>query len=223
MIGAKTRLTVLVAGIMAVTQAATIDFTSAAAFAAATVNPNTINFNGILPSGTSFEPFSPLVVSGVSFSALTPGTFVNVTEANFYSPDNYSEPFIVDSSNPSSINKLLISFPSPVFALAVDYGGLGFSGVGIGTFTLSNGHVFTQPTLPTVGKTAFVGFVSTDPITSLQFAATNDSWIVTDFERASPVPEPTTYWMLGGSLLGMISLRQRRARKGKLRPSPSDL
>jgi hypothetical protein len=57
MIGAKTRLTVLVAGIMAVTQAATIDFTSAAAFAAATVNPNTINFNGILPSGTSFEPF----------------------------------------------------------------------------------------------------------------------------------------------------------------------
>ena len=46
--------------------------------------------------------------------------------------------------------------------------------------TLSNGHVFTQARLATVGNTTFVGFVSTDPITTLTLVTTNDSWIVQD-------------------------------------------
>jgi hypothetical protein len=52
--------------------------------------------------------------------------------------------------------------------------------VGSATITLSNGHVFTQARLPTVGNTTFVGFVSSDPITTLTLVTTNDSWVVLD-------------------------------------------
>jgi hypothetical protein len=105
---------------------------------------------------------------------------VNVTIANFYAPNNYPADFIVDSTNPSRNNTLVIALPQPTHALALDYGGLGFTGVGTATITLSNGHVFTQARLPTVGNTTFVGFVSSDPITTLTLVTTNDSWVVLD-------------------------------------------
>src|SRR5947209_815297 len=61
----------------------TIDFTSAAAYAAATTNSLCVSFNGILPPGTAFESFNPLVLSGTSFSTPDAGTFVNLTAATF--------------------------------------------------------------------------------------------------------------------------------------------
>jgi hypothetical protein len=197
----KLILTVIAVAAINTAHGATIDFTSASAFAAATSNPITIGFNGILPAGTSFLPFNPLNLVGISFSATGPGVVVNLTTATFYSPNNYPSDFIVDSANTGVNNTLLISFPAPVFALALDYGGLGFTGTGSGTFTLSNGHVFTQPVLPTVGNTAFLGFVSTDPITSLQFVANDDSWVVTGLITASPVPEPSSGRTLGAGIL----------------------
>src|SRR5262249_30520332 len=148
-------------------QAITTDFTDRVGFLAATsgLTLTTIEFDGILPSGVRFQNFNPLLVSDVSFSTPTPGIFVNVTAANFYSPHTYPGDFIVDSANPSPNNVLVISLPQPTHALALDYGGLGFTGGGSATLILSNGHVFAQPSLPTVGNTTFVGFVSSDPIT----------------------------------------------------------
>src|SRR2546425_7428944 len=86
-------------------RATTTDYTDPTAFAAATTNPTTIGFNGILPSGVSFINFNPLTISGVSFSTPTPSTFVNVTAPTFYSPNDYPAAFIVDSANPSPNNE----------------------------------------------------------------------------------------------------------------------
>jgi hypothetical protein len=164
-----------------------VDYTDPVAFAAAIHNPTTIGFNGILPIDSPFAGFNPLSVSGVSFSTPTPGVNVNVTTANFYTPHNYAADFIVDSANPNLNEQLIISLPQPSFALALNYGGLGFhGGPGSATITLSNGHGFTVASLPTVGNTQFVGFVSTEPFTSLTIATTNDDWVVENLILASP-------------------------------------
>ena len=179
-------LTIVLLGIIAVdhaAQAGTQDFPSSAAFASATRGSTTIGFNGILPRGVPFEGFNPLIVSGISFSTPIPGVNVNLTAGSFYSPHYYSADLIINSVKPGD-NILIISLPTPTHALALDYGGLGFRGHGSATITLSNGHVFFQPTLPAVGNTTFVGFVSTDPITSLTLVATNDDWVVQDLVLA---------------------------------------
>ncbi|MBV9308669.1 MAG: hypothetical protein JOZ45_21155 [Acidobacteriaceae bacterium] len=189
----------------------TIDFTSAAAYAAATTSSFAVSFNDILSPGTSFENFNPLVLSGTSFSTPDAGTFVNVTTATFYAPNNYRADFIVNSTNSSSSNTLVISLPS-TYALALDFGGLGFNGASTATITLSNGHVFTAASLPTVGSTEFVGFVSTDALTSLTLVTTNDSWVVQDFTTSSPVPEPATLVMWVVGLVALPVLRRRPLR-----------
>jgi hypothetical protein len=191
MIGPKLLATSLVYAIVCAVFSATAcgittKYTDPATFAEATTSPATIGFTNILPSGTSFEGFSPLEVLGVTFSTSTPGTQVNVTAPTFYSPNIYPAPFIVDSVNPSSNNELTISFSQQTFAVGLVYGGLGFSGVSSGTIILSNGLMFSIAMLPTVGHTAFVGFVSTEPITSLELVTTNDSWVLQNLVLANP-------------------------------------
>jgi cell wall-associated NlpC family hydrolase len=174
-----------------IANASTTEFTNRAAFNAAVATSTTsIGFVGILPAGVPFEnfnpPTNPLTISGVSFSTPTPGAFVNVTAVDFYSPNIYPAPFIVDSINSSSNNELTITLSSSTSAFGIDYGGLGG---GVGTITLFNGqsavHVFTDASLPTVGHTRFVGFVSTDPITSVTLSMQNDSWVVQDVVLAT--------------------------------------
>jgi hypothetical protein len=180
------------------THAQTIDFTDRAAFTAATTNLSRVGFAGILPPGAQFGGYSQLDVPGVSFSTPVSNTFVNVTTAGYYSPNVYPSDFIVDSVNqetgqPNPNNTLFITLTQPTFAIGLDVGGLGFSGMGTGTITLSNGHFFSIASLPTVGNTMFVGFISTQPITNLTFATTNDSWVVGDVLIASPIISPCTF------------------------------
>src|SRR5262249_14986453 len=177
---------------------ATVDFTDRAAFAAATTNVTRVGFAGILPPGVRFGGYSELDVPGVSFSTPVPNTFVNVTTAGYYSPNVYPADFIVDSVNqatrqPNPNNTLFIALTQPTFAVGLDIGGLGFSGMGAGTITLSNGHVFSIASLPTVGNTTFVGFISTQPITNLTFSTTNDSWVVEDLLIANPIVPSCTF------------------------------
>ncbi len=170
----------------------TLDFTDRAAFTAATSNLTRVGFGGILPPGEQFGGYSQLDIPGASFATPVAGTFVNITTANYYSPNVYPADFIVDSVNqqtgqPNSNNTLCATLTQPTFAVGLDLGGLGFSGTGSGTITLSNGHTFSIPNLPTVGNTQFVGFISTQPVTSLTFATTNDSWVVEDLLTATPI------------------------------------
>jgi hypothetical protein len=132
---------------------------------------------------------------------------VNVTTGTFYSPNNYGADIIVDSSSPSLSNTLVIALPS-IHALALDFGGLGFTGASTATITLSNGHTLAIASLPTVGNTEFVGFVSTDALTGLTLLTANDSWVVKDFITSTPVPEPAT-WILGLAALLALGIRNR--------------
>jgi hypothetical protein len=157
---------------------ATREFTDPTEFEAATRSRVAIGFNGILSAGTSHQSFNLLSVCGTSFATPNPNTFVNVTRADFYLPHRYPTDFIVDSSNPSSDNQLVISLREPTHAVALEYGGLGFNGAGVGTIRLSNGHVFTT-TLPTVGRTQFIGFLTAEAITSITLVTMNDSWVLT--------------------------------------------
>jgi uncharacterized protein YjbI with pentapeptide repeats len=159
-------------------QAGTSVFSNPTAFNGAATNISPVGFNNILPAGTPFQGFNPLVVSGLSFSTSNPATTVNVTTSGFYAPNNYPADFIIDSSNPGPNNQLTIILPQPTRALALDYGG--FAGGTSGSLTLSNGFVLPLSNLPGVGHTQFSGFVSATPFSSLTFNTTNDSWVVQD-------------------------------------------
>jgi hypothetical protein len=171
-------------------KAATTDYTSAAAFGAATSNVSTVGFNGILPSGVNYGPFSPLNEYGIIFSTPTPNTSVDVVASGYYSPISYPADFIVNSANPSADNTLVITLSTPTHAIGLNYGGL--FGSGSNTITLSNGHVYTQASTPAAGKTQFVGFVSVDPITSLTLTTSGNSWVALNLLIGSPLPPTTT-------------------------------
>jgi hypothetical protein len=168
----------------------TKDFTDRASFDAANGPTTTIGFGGIREITKEFRSSrdGPIVVSGITFTTSTPETFVNVTRANKYSPSytSYTGDFIVNSAHSSRDNELTIILPCPMRAIGMDFGGLGFQigsqslVPGSATITLSNGHVYPPVTLPTVGKTMFVGFASTTPITTLILETKNDSWVLTD-------------------------------------------
>lgn len=166
--------------------AQTTTYTNLAAYTAATSNTTLIGFNGVLQSGSMYQSFNPLTISGVSFGTSTPGANVNVTAANYYSPNNYTAAFIVDASS-TVTGTLNITLPSPTYALALDYGQL-FGG-GTGSITLSNGFVFNVSSPPTVGNTAFAGFVSTKPITSVSYTVTGDYWVLLDLRVSSLASE----------------------------------
>lgn len=172
-------------------QAVTTDYTSASAFSAAVPNITTIGFNGILVAGQSSASFNPLGLYGLTLSTPTPRASVTVLTSGFYAPNNYPGDFITASGSSNSGNTLVISLPQPIYALGLNYGALNSAS---STITLSNGHVFSPTTTPGVGKTAFAGFVSTDPITSLTLVTTNDWWVVLNLlvgsvkTQLTPVP-----------------------------------
>lgn len=182
-------------------------YSSQAAFAAATSNPSVIGFNGILAPGQSFSNFNPLIVDGINFSTPNSGTSVNVTTADYYGPGfNYPADFIVNSANPGD-NELDVVFAAPTNAFALNFGG--FGGGGLGRITLSDGTVFNDPSLPSVGNTAFVGFVTNTPVTSFSFVASNDAWVVEDLTLATTVPEPASWVFLVIGTTVLLATRRR--------------
>lgn len=174
-----------------VTTPTTTSYNNPTAFGGPAGSTTTIGFNGILPSGTPFQTYNPLTVSGVGFSTPQPNTFVNLTTAAFYTPSfpAYFGDFIVDSANApqqNPSNQLMIAFPTPTFAVGLDYGALGFHGASAGNITLSNGFVLPLSSLPTAGQTQFAGFVSNTPINWLTYTATNDDWVDVDVVLGTP-------------------------------------
>jgi hypothetical protein len=204
---------VIVLGIAAgsTIRAATI-YTSAADFAAATVNPIGVGFNGILAPGQTFAGFNPLTVAGIQFSTPNANTLVNVTTANFYSPTDYPADFIIDSANPGPNNELDVVFNLPILAFGLDYGA--FTGGTSGTFNLSDGTVYADSSLPSLGSTTFVGFVSSTPISSFSFTAANDSWVVQDLVLATPAPEPGSGLLILAGFAGIWIAKRRLRRTG---------
>jgi uncharacterized protein (TIGR03437 family) len=190
------------AGTAAALTASVTTYTNLAAYSAATDNTTVVSFNGLLASAERFASFNSLVVDGVTFTTPTPGTVVNVTAANYYSPNNYPNAFINNAGTTFATETLNVTLPSPTLALALDYGQL-FAG-GIGTITLSNGFTFNPATLPTVGNTAFIGFISTTPITGLTYVVSGGDWVVEDLRISTPAysgPPPTISMSLSDPII----------------------
>jgi hypothetical protein len=190
--------------------ATTVVYGSRSSFDAAVTGEIVDGFAGILAAGQAFSAFNPLVVDGLTFSS--PTAAVNVTNKDFYAPGfSYSSDFIVDSANPGPDNTLNIVLPSPVTAFGLDFGSL-FAPAN-GSVSLSNG--FTQGFVgtATTGSVAFLGFVSTDPITSIQLTIHGESWVVRDVVRATDaaaVPEPATLTLTAFGLAGIVRRYRRR-------------
>jgi hypothetical protein len=205
-------------------QTGTAVFTTRAAFAlgAATSNIATTGFSGIVPAGSNFASFSPLVIGGIRFSTplSTQGVNVNVTKSSFYTP-NYPADIIVNSVVPATgqsaaNNTVVITLSRPTTAFAMDFGGLGFKGASSGTIALSNGFVLPLSSLPPVGNTEFRGFVSSTPFTTITYTATNDDFVVLDVLVAdanialpsATVNQPYTQILLEQGGLGPLTWRQ---------------
>jgi hypothetical protein len=201
---------------------ATTVYSSPSSFTAATTNPTNIGFNGLLPPQTLFAGYSSVTVSGIVFSTPTAGTNVNVTTANYYGAGyTYPADFIVNSYNPLNAagnNQLNITFSTPLMAFGIYYGSM--AGGHTGTFTLPDTTSYQDTSVPGLGVLAFVGFVSSTPITSVSFATAGDSWIVDSLVRATPAnivttPEPASAALVfsaAASLLCGIALQRRKRR-----------
>lgn len=199
--------------------AATI-YTSPSSFTLATTNPTNINFNGILSPGALFAAYGSLTVSGITFTTPDAGVNIDLTKADFYPAHVYPGDFIVNSVNANANNQVNIAFLTPVEAFGIYYGAV--NGGGIGTFTLSDGTVYQDTSLPGLGVLGFAGFVSSSPITSLSYVVTNDSWIAESLVLATPAnivstPEPGSGSLIlaaAATLLcaAAVIRRKRRAR-----------
>jgi hypothetical protein len=173
-------------------------FTDFNTYTTATTNTTLVGFNGILPPGTKFESFNPLIVSGVTFSSPS----FDVTTADYCSPRDYAADFLTGANSSGGAAKLDITFPSPTYAAALDFGQL--VGGGTATITLSNGFTFNPTTLPTTGITAFFGFTSSTPITGLSYTVTGDAWVVEDVHLSAPTSIgalPTISMSLSSSII----------------------
>lgn len=158
-------------------------YTSLSAYSSATTSTTLIGFSGILPANTPYQSFNPLSVQGVAFT--TP-TFMNVNTADYYSPSDYPADYLLSTGQTGGSDTLVIALPTPTLALALDYGQL-FGG-NPATITLSNGYMYTAAS-PTVGTTAFVGFVSTTPITSVTYTVGGSGYFVLeDLRISTPAP-----------------------------------
>jgi hypothetical protein len=83
------------------------------------------------------------------------------------------------------------------------------------TLTLSNGFIADAPN-SALGSTEFIGFVSTDLITSLRLLSNNDDYVVLDFILASApaaIPEPSALAILSTALIGLGLALQSPARR----------
>lgn len=146
-------------------------YKSATAFAHAAPDFTKTNFNSIpLTDGTppeTYSSFSSLPVGDATFTGIGP---VDVAPADYYARSSgilYPEKFLVPSivSNGHILN---VGLTGTQHAVAIDFGSLD-PGVS-SSITLSDGTRVTDKVTANPGSTEFLGFTSSNPITSLHLA-----------------------------------------------------
>ncbi len=187
------------------------EYTSLAAFQAATSGLTTITFDGMAPSGGFINVSSGLSLSGVTFNMNGSGFIIDY---GYYGASSYAGDDFLNSdyAGTDTITALL---PAGTMAVGSNYGSL-FGSAGE-TVTLSDGTTYNVPDTSISGGSAglnFVGFTSSVPITSISFS-TNQYIVVDNFTFGSAgavTPEPGAYAMIASlGLTGAAFLRRRRA------------
>jgi hypothetical protein len=189
-------------------------YTDPASFQGASINLQSVRFNGIVASSTSFTDFPTppgFTRSGVNFNIANalPGDTLNVTGRDFYSPTKYPNDFLVQGFDPArSGTDLVIKFPAGFTAIGMNLGT--FDGFSL-LFTLSTGDTFTFTPLA-FGHLSFLGLISSTPITSLTIFAPGPEAVVLDSVRfgTAIVPEPATVSVMGLGGVVLFALRRRR-------------
>jgi hypothetical protein len=192
-------------------------YTDAGAFNAATSGLTTGNFDGLVPVGQSGFYANGVTVNGVTFRG--PLSFVLSEGPNSLIYPNQSFYSGQDQVGTAPVPKLIttISFPE-VGAFGMVYGGYFSRGEAV-SFTLSDGSLFDAIIPGSFAGTAFFGFTSQQPITSIN-VRTRDTGLATfdvlsfSFGQAAvpAVPEPASWAMLitGFGVAGVAMRRRRR-------------
>ena len=189
----------LTAGLLASASAtaALIQFTSRAAFDAATtgqiIEPNIAPENSYIPLG--FVTYNGITYPGYAYM-IDPG----------YEPDLYeygTGPVLLLANDTS------LSF-SPVTAFAADFASLGDFGTDV-TITI-NGETQVLTMSPRQELT-FYGFISSSPFSSVSLSTDAELLILDNVTRANAIaaiPEPASFALFGLALAGLACTRRRR-------------
>lgn len=178
--------------------AATVSYSDAASFAAATSNTSTIDFNNGMDQsyrGTSYSE------GGVTFTAN--GGVFSIYDASYdasYHPDGY-----IDLEG----DTLGMAFDSPVTALAFKFGGFYDNPVEL-SIVLSTGESFLVSTAAGYG---FFGITSSSAFSSISITTANLYTAFDDltFGAAAAVPEPGTIALCALGLVGFAASRRKSA------------
>jgi hypothetical protein len=198
--------------------AAVVEYTSQAAFNAATTGVSTFTFDqGNVPPLFTFEP-SPSTFNGVTFEDLsTPNNAITGHSASLVlvsasTTPTYGQDFLAFQNEDPSILGTISSAGATAFGFTFgSYVNVGSSA----TLTLNTGESFTI-TPDTVAQ--FIGFTSDAPITSIALDYDNsftfDILSVSSGVAGAPgVPEPASWalMLVGFGGLGAVMRRRRLA------------
>jgi hypothetical protein len=200
--------------------AVTTVYTSRAAFDAATVNQQIVNFNSLTTAGNATNynsPVNTLVSGGVTFTTNGPSGTLYVIDTAYgggaYFFSGGGGPYLNDNNYYTGSNfstTLTAQLPANTYAVGADFG-LQSQG-SFSDFTaaigLSTGENFSFTTLPKSPTFSFLGFVSDQLLTSLTFNAkangysqsVNGSGSLDNFTTAQAVPEPAAIMLALGAL-----------------------
>ncbi len=187
-------------------------YTSQAAWAAATSGVSTVNFEGLAPDSNFILVGSGAgantTIGGVNFAVgpLSNGNAF-ILGKNFYYPGVSA---FSSQESTTGTDDLLITLPSAVTAVGLDYGAVSTFAV---TFTLSDGSTIAETagglaTLSFLGETSSVGITSVD----IKGADTLNGINMTDFSSGTAVPEPEAWVLLATILLCLGVVLRRRTR-----------
>lgn len=236
-------LAILFAGCAFPGSAGTIsEYTDTASFTSASSSLTTIDFEGInTQGGSDVNENSGLTIDLVQFTGYE-GTgngscpnncYLQVENPGFMS--NWgSGSYLIGPSKFTSTTGLDAALPGSIYALAANVmsGGSGSSYSDAVTVLVTNGDGTSSYSINTISgfsSMAFVGFVSSTPITSIAFAPTSlgDKVVIDNFafgqgasqsqSDTSPAPETSTSLLCGGGLLLFGQFLRRRATSRRAR------
>lgn len=189
-----------------------------AAFLAATVNPQTIDFEGLAGSpGALYVDGSGLYQKGATFTGPIPGDYWLFVIEPWVTPEFYDwgsgAVLLGPSSGFGDGSIIAVSLPSNTTAFGTDLMSILPYAAGM-TLTLSTGDTFTVPTSDYPDR-SFFGITADASIASVSFTAEDGAFPLLDnftIAQATPLPPSLVLFGIGGAAL--VGYRWRRGGRG---------